>query len=65
MNEIEKLTQFFEQHPSITPSSFSVEMGKNRNYIEQLLKSGKVNKKQLSDFEKVAVKYGYNGNTIL
>lgn len=62
MISFEKLSKFFETHPAISLPDFSREMGRGRNYMEQLLKSGKLSEKQAQYIQPFVEKYGYTDN---
>jgi hypothetical protein len=55
----EKLLDFFKKQPAISLPDFSREIGKERNYMNNLLKSGKLSEKQAKKLLPFLKKYGY------
>jgi len=54
-----KLSDFFQKQPVISLSYFSREIGKERNYMNNLLKSGKLSERQVKQLLPYLQKYGY------
>jgi len=55
----QRLRNFFKEQPSISLSDLSREIGKNRNYINNILKSNVVTEKQAKKLLPYLQKYGY------
>lgn len=55
----QRLRNFFKEQPSISLSDLSREIGKTRNYINNILKSNVVTEKQAKKLLPYLQKYGY------
>jgi chloramphenicol O-acetyltransferase len=59
MLTFQKLFNFFQKQPAISLSDFSREIGKERNYMNNLLKAGKLSERQAKQLLPLLQKYGY------
>jgi chloramphenicol O-acetyltransferase len=59
MLTFQKLSNFFQKQPAISLPDFSREIGKERNYMNNLLKSGKLSERQAKQLLPFLQKYGY------
>lgn len=60
----QKLSNFFLKQPAISLPDFSREIGKERNYMNNLLKAGKLSEKQAKNLLPYLKKYGYTEDVL-
>jgi len=59
MLTFKKLSDFFQKQRAISLPDFSREIGKERNYMNNLLKAGKLSERQAKQLFPFLQKYGY------
>jgi chloramphenicol O-acetyltransferase len=59
-----QLSDFFQKQPAISLPDFSREIGKERNYMNNLLKSGKLSERQAKQLLPFLQKYGYTEDVL-